>query len=278
MGMQNYTSTPGRHINLHIVKISSKNLQKQKEDQTVFYWKVKTSNIFTIMDLIAAAGNDAFELRVSCNSLRSSSTPPNAAGSRLTSGFSERSSRRKRVPSNARAGTDPMRFAASVSSAYWITVGLKFGTDVRPQLRQLMTYNTWGELCRLYTHTHTHTHTHIRLTAICPGLPGWAGTRKVKPIRILLKQETVSGSGISWVICKSAPRSRQITMPAPHRSVFYRPDALPATQPTASKHWRLYRGWNDVTESMVTILSRHFVGITGTMCAVNGRRFTLLFN
>jgi len=27
---------------------------------------------------------------------------------------------------------------------------------------------------------------------------------------------------------KSAPRSRQITMPAPHHSLFYRPDALPA--------------------------------------------------
>jgi len=27
-------------------------------------------------------------------------------------------------------------------------------------------------------------------------------------------------------------------MPVPHHSVFYRPDALPATQPTASKHWR----------------------------------------
>jgi len=62
-----------------------------------------------------------------------------------------------------------------------------------------------------------------------PGLPGWAGTRKVKPIWILLKQETVSGSGISWAVCKSAPRCRQITMPAPHHSVFYRPDALPAT-------------------------------------------------
>jgi len=74
--------------------------------------------------------------------------------------------------------------------------------------------------------------------ALCPGLPGWAGTRKVKPIWILLKQETVSGSGISWTICKSACRSRQITMPAPHRSVFYRPDALPVTQPTVSKHWR----------------------------------------
>jgi len=31
-------------------------------------------------------------------------------------------------------------------------------------------------------------------------------------------------------ICKSAPHSRQITTPAPHRSVFYRPDALPASQ------------------------------------------------
>ena len=51
----------------------------------------------------------------------------------------------------------------------------------------------------------------------------------------------MSGSGISWAICKSAPRSIQITMPAPHQSPlsFYRPDALPAAQPTASKHWRL---------------------------------------
>ena len=32
--------------------------------------------------------------------------------------------------------------------------------------------------------------------------------------------------------------SRQITTPAPHHSVFYRPDALPAAQPTVSKHWR----------------------------------------
>jgi len=63
-------------------------------------------------------------------------------------------------------------------------------------------------------------HTHTRLTALCPGLPGSAGTRKAKTIWILLKQETVSGSGISWAICKSAPHSRQITTPAPHRSVF----------------------------------------------------------
>jgi len=86
-----------------------------------------------------------------------------------------------------------------------------------------ISYSTWTRAtalcCGHLTHTHTHTH-------ISPGLPGWAGTRKVKPIRILLKQETVSGNGIRWAICKSAPRSKQITTPAPpHHSLFYRPDA-----------------------------------------------------
>ena len=43
-------------------------------------------------------------------------------------------------------------------------------------------------------------HTHARLTALFPGL---------------------SGGGISWaILCKSTPPSRQITMPAPHLSVF----------------------------------------------------------
>jgi len=60
--------------------------------------------------------------------------------------------------------------------------------------------------------------------------------QKGKTNLVLLKQATVSGSGISWAICKSAPRSRQINMAAPHHSVFYRPDALLAAQPTASKH------------------------------------------
>ena len=73
--------------------------------------------------------------------------------------------------------------------------------------------------------------------ALFPGLPRWAGTRMVKPIWILLKQETVSGSGIRWAICNSALSSRQTTTPAPHLSVFYRLDALRAAQPTASKHW-----------------------------------------
>jgi len=53
----------------------------------------------------------------------------------------------------------------------------------------------------------TQTTTKKHLTALCSGLPGSAGTRKVELIWTLLKQETVSGSGISWAICKSAPRS-----------------------------------------------------------------------
>jgi len=99
-----------------------------------------------------------------------------------------------------------------------------------------------------------HTHTHTRLMALCPGLPGWAGTRKVKPIWILLKQERVSGSVISWVICKSAPRSRQITTPASHHSDFYRPDALPAAQSTASKHWRAWhQHWYEIVGCKIRI-------------------------
>ena len=78
-----------------------------------------------------------------------------------------------------------------------------------------------------------HTHTHTRLTALCPGLPRWAGTRKVKPIWILLEQETVSGSGISWAICKSAPCSRQITMPALYYSSFLQA-GCPPCRPTNS--------------------------------------------
>ena len=100
--------------------------------------------------------------------------------------------------------------------------------------------NTFLSLTNSYVFSYVmHTHT-PPFTALFPGLPTWAGTRQVKPIWILLKQETVSGSGISWAIYKSAPCSRQTTTPAPHHSVFYRPDALPAAQPTASKHWRHY--------------------------------------
>ena len=61
------------------------------------------------------------------------------------------------------------------------------------------------------------THMHTCLMALCPGQPRWAGSRKVKPIWILLKQETVSGR----------------TTPAPHHSVFLQ-TGYPSCQPTNS--------------------------------------------
>jgi len=84
--------------------------------------------------------------------------------------------------------------------------------------------STLVKICQVHrpnTANTNYTHTHTRLMALFPGLPRWAGTRKVKPIWILLKQDTVSGSGISWAICMSASCSRQITMPAPHHSSFF---------------------------------------------------------
>jgi len=89
-------------------------------------------------------------------------------------------------------------------------------------------------LCHVLTNSQPYTSKkqNTRLTALFPGLPGWAGTRKVKPIWILLKQTTVSGSGINWAVCKSASRSRQITTPALHHCFLQA--GCPSCRPTNS--------------------------------------------
>ena len=74
----------------------------------------------------------------------------------------------------------------------------------------------------------TNTHTHPFNSSFSTRVSRY---QKGKTIWILLKQETVSGSGISWAICKSAPRSRQITMPAPTTQFFTcRIPSLPPNQ------------------------------------------------
>jgi len=59
----------------------------------------------------------------------------------------------------------------------------------------------------------------------------------------------VSGSGISWAVCKSAPRSRQITTPASHHLVLYRSDALPATQPSWTNSVKALKGCITITHT-----------------------------
>ena len=57
----------------------------------------------------------------------------------------------------------------------------------------------------------------------------------------------MSGSGISWAICKSAPRTRQITTPAPHHSSFFtgRVPFLPPNQQRQSTEGtkKVSRSW-----------------------------------
>jgi len=111
----------------------------------------------------------------------------------------------------------------------------KFSTGAEP-IHALSHMQHRGILCEpIISRKDTHIHTHP-FNGLFSGTTRVSRYQKDKPFWILLMQETVSGSGISWAICKSAPRSRHIIMPAPHHSVFYRPDALPAAQPTASKH------------------------------------------
>jgi len=131
----------------------------------------------------------------------------------------------------------------------------------------------------------SHNHTPPRFAALFPGLPRWAGTRKVKPIWILLTRESMRGSGIIWTgstlththpfdgplsrttrvsryqkgkpnldftetrhsewqwhqlgcmqVCTSLETDNHARTPP--LLFFYWPDAHPATQQTASKHWR----------------------------------------
>ena len=82
----------------------------------------------------------------------------------------------------------------------WLLYNVKF-PDTFPDSSQ---HSHVTQIKHVFLSVLPHTHTHMHPFNV-----------KVKPIWILLKQETVSSSGISWAICKSATRSRQITTPAP---------------------------------------------------------------
>ena len=114
----------------------------------------------------------------------------------------------------------------------------------------------------LYTHAHTH---------IFKGpLPGtnrvsWYQKSKNQSGFYWNKRQWVAVASFTPYVCKSAPRSRQITMPAPHHSGFYRPDTLPATQPTASKHiCSIYIHKHTNTHTRLTALFPGLPGCAGT--------------
>ena len=67
-----------------------------------------------------------------------------------------------------------------------------------------------------HTHTHTHTRTHTHTHTFNGPFSGTTQVSRYQKGKTNLDFTEASGSGISWAICKSASRSRQITMPVPH--------------------------------------------------------------
>jgi len=83
-----------------------------------------------------------------------------------------------------------------------------------------------------------HHHHHNRFMALFLGPPGWAGARR--EILDFMVQAKINRGRLTDhpAGCHSIRTNECPPPPSPH--IFYRPDALPAAQPTASKHWRQY--------------------------------------
>jgi len=71
-------------------------------------------------------------------------------------------------------------------------------------------------------------------SGLCPGLPGWAGTRTNLGFTEARDSEWQWHQLGYMKICTSIQTDNHDSI---HHSVYYRQDALPAAQPTASKHW-----------------------------------------
>jgi len=77
----------------------------------------------------------------------------------------------------------------------------------------------------------------------------------------------VSGSGISWAMCKSAPCSRHITMPAPHHSVFLQA-GCPTCRPTNSI--KALKAHNATRNSMTLTYNKlHRISVTHSQYHMN---------
>jgi len=80
-------------------------------------------------------------------------------------------------------------------------------------------------------------HHHNRFTALFPGPPGWAGARtELLDLDFMVQGKINRGRHTDHPAGRHSIRTNQC--PPPPSPIFYRPDALPAAQPTMSKHWR----------------------------------------
>jgi len=82
----------------------------------------------------------------------------------------------------------------------------------------------------------TYTTTTTVLWPFFPGPPGWAGVRR-ELLDFMVKGEINRGRHTDHPAGHHSIWTNQCP-PPPFPHIFYRPDALPATQPTVSKNWR----------------------------------------
>jgi len=86
------------------------------------------------------------------------------------------------------------------------------------------------------TDRHTDTNHHRnRFTALFPGWPSWAGDVR-ELLNFMVQGKIYTGRHTDYLAGCHSIRTNQC--PPPSSPIFYRPDALPAAQPTVSKHWR----------------------------------------
>jgi len=96
---------------------------------------------------------------------------------------------------------------------------------------------TWSTQLKIYTFTNMKYHSHHnRFTALFLGPPGWAGARR-KLLDFMVQGKINKGRHTDHPAERHSIGTNQCVPPPPSH-IFYRPDALPAAQPTASKHWR----------------------------------------
>ena len=94
----------------------------------------------------------------------------------------------------------------------------------------------------------------------------------------------MSGSGISWAICKSAPRSRHVTTPALHHSVFLQagcPSCRPTNSVKALKascliNWRIFMLCNTCNYWLPSVLRRCWLGVRKSIRPVKGGVYVVI--
>jgi len=131
---------------------------------------------------------------------------------------------------------EPNHAAAATTAAASVTAVRRRRTET--ELTELIGAQrvTLSRRCELATHTHTHTH---------PFTGSFSGTTQAswhQKGKTNLDFTEARDSKWQWhqmvriQVCISLQTDNNAMTPAPHYSVFYSLDALPAAQPTVSKH------------------------------------------